>query len=86
MDGFKKFGITNIPREVSRSIEKPFGVFVRRFSCQKKTRYGGVCNYTEYQLTPKNKKHSYIFSEESRRMQYEGIEKMKEYVNGHIRK
>lgn len=30
MDGFKKFGITNAPREISRSVERKFGVVVSK--------------------------------------------------------
>src|ERR1700753_1127781 len=30
MDGFKRFKVTNLPREVSRQIEQKFGVVVSR--------------------------------------------------------
>lgn len=30
MDGFKRFGITNLPREVGRQIQKKFGVEVSK--------------------------------------------------------
>lgn len=67
MTGFKMMGITNVPREVGRSVERAFGVRVSRSKRTKKTRYGDSCTYYEYRLneTDYNK---------------EGIKKMKEYV------
>lgn len=67
MTGFKMMGITNVPREVGRSVERAFGVQVSRSKRTKKTRYGDPCTYYEYRLneTDYNK---------------EGIKKMKEYV------
>ena len=67
MDGFKLFGITNVPREISRAIEQPFNVIVSRTPKKFKSRYGRKGEYYEYRLnyTDYNK---------------EGIKKMKEYV------
>lgn len=67
MDGFKKLGITNLPREVGRSIEREFDVRVSRTPKTAKTRYGTTCHYYEYRL---NK------SEHNKA----GIEKMKKYI------
>jgi len=70
MTGFKMMGITNVPREVGRSIERAFDVEVSRTKKTGKTRYGGECNYYEYRLnrTEYNK---------------EGIKKMYEYLKEH---
>jgi hypothetical protein len=68
MDGFKKFGITNLPREISRGVERTFSVKVVRVPKNRKTRYGTSCNYYEYNLNARdvaNKK---------------GVNMMKEYV------
>ena len=67
MDGFKKLGITNLPREISRSIEGDFLVIVSRTPKTKRTRYGTKCHYYEYSL-PKNWANK------------AGIEKMQAYV------
>lgn len=67
LDGFKLFGISNTPRELSRSIEQKFNVIVSRTPRKFKSRYGKVGVYTEYRLnyTDYNK---------------DGIKKMREYV------
>ena len=43
-------GITNAPREISRSIEKPFGVTVSRTHMTGKSRYGKPVVWTNYRL------------------------------------
>lgn len=67
MNGFKLFGITNVPREIGRSIERAFGVEVSRTQRDGETRYGQPCNWVDYRLN---------------RTEYnqEGIKKMKDYV------
>jgi len=50
MTGFKNLGITNVPREVSRCIEKPFGVIVSRTRKEGLSRYKVPCTWTEYKL------------------------------------
>ena len=69
--GFEILGITNLPREVSRSIEKPFGVEVSRTRRDGQNRFGQPVYWFEYRLnqTEYNK---------------EGIEKMKQYVRDHF--
>lgn len=47
---FKDFGITNLPREVSRSVEKKFGVKLARVEKSGKTRFGIPCYWFEYRL------------------------------------
>lgn len=70
--GFKDFGITNIPREIGRSIEREedggFGVEVSRTEKKGKSRYGQPVTWIEYRLN---------------RTEYNkaGIEKMIAYVN-----
>lgn len=65
---FTTIGITNCPREISRMVEKPFGVKVSRTPRVGKSRFGQSITWTDYRLnlTEYNKP---------------GIEKMKEYVN-----
>lgn len=67
MDGFKLFGCTNIPRELSRSVEQKFGVQISRTPKKFKSRYGHVGEYYQYRLnkTEYNK---------------EGIKAMKQYL------
>ena len=69
--GFKDFGITNVPREIGRSIERledgGFGVIVSRTERTGTSRYDQPVQWTEYRLnhTEYNK---------------EGIERMRKYV------
>lgn len=65
---FKLFGVTNLPREVSRQIEKPFGVVISRVQREGKTKYGIPCSWFEYRLNPLIDGNK------------EGMEKMKAYV------
>jgi hypothetical protein len=67
---FTMIGLTNCPREISRMIEKPFGVVVSRTPRKGKSRYGKEVTWFDYRLnrTEYNK---------------EGIKKMKSYVNKH---
>jgi len=64
---FNLIGLTNCPREISRMIEKPFGVEVSRTRMEGKSKYGQAVSWTNYRLnrTPYNE---------------EGIKKMLEYV------
>ena len=70
-NGFELFGITNLPREIGRSIERKedggFGVSVSRVERMGVSRYGQTVRWMEYRLnrTDYNK---------------EGIELMKAYV------
>ncbi|MEO6305947.1 MAG: hypothetical protein ABIP51_22565 [Bacteroidia bacterium] len=73
MTGFKWFGISNVPREIGRGIERKFGVKVSRTSKDFTSRYGQSGNYFEYRLN---------FTEYNR----EGIERMRKYVEETERK
>jgi tRNA U38,U39,U40 pseudouridine synthase TruA len=64
---FRDFGITNLPREVSRLIEKKFDVQITRVPRNGKTRYGVHARWFEYRL-PKTEYNK------------SGIEKMRQYV------
>lgn len=66
--GFKDFGVTNLPREVGRSIERKFGVELTRVKRVGVSRNGVPCWWYEYRLpdTAYNK---------------EGRDKMQEYIN-----
>lgn len=54
MDGFHRFACTNLPREISRSIEKKFGCTISRLPINFKSKDGkhsGV--YYQYRLNPR---------------------------------
>lgn len=67
MTGFRLFGITNIPREISRSIERCFDVEVKRIPRKAVSRYGQPCIWMDYKLI-KNERNK------------EGIKRMKLYI------
>lgn len=70
---FIEFGITNLPRQASRLIEKKFDVRLARTRKDGKTKYGVPCYYFEYRLNkvPHNK---------------QGIRKMRQYVSQELQK
>lgn len=70
MSGFKMFACSNLPREISRSIEAKLGVEVSRVKKDFVSQYGQSGYYFEYRLnrTPYNE---------------EGIQKMKKYLKEH---
>jgi hypothetical protein len=47
---FRLIGLTNAPREISRMIEKPFGVVVSRTPREGKSRYGRNVTWYDYRL------------------------------------
>lgn len=47
---FRDFGITNLPRECGRLIERKFGVRLTRVKKKGTTRYGVFCSWNEYRL------------------------------------
>lgn len=67
-NGFELFGITNVPREIGRSVERSFGVIVSRTQMEGSSRYGQSCVWVNYRLN--NSDHN-----------KEGIQKMREYVS-----
>lgn len=67
MDGFSRFRCSNIPREISRSIEKKFDVEVSRERIDFKTEDGLPGHFFRYRLN-----HT--------EYNLPGIEKMKEYI------
>lgn len=48
--GFNDYGITNIPREISRAVEQRFGVVVDKQRKKDKTKYGFPVTWFEYKL------------------------------------
>jgi len=83
MDGFKKIGITNLPREISRLIEGDFGVQVLRTKNIVKSKYGHTYTYNQYKLVQHlGHIHIAFMPFGIRKRHYEGIAKMKEYVLG----
>lgn len=66
-NGFDLLGITNVPREVGRSVERAFNVVVSRTNREGKSRYGQPVGWIDYRLnhTQYNK---------------EGIEAMRKYI------
>jgi hypothetical protein len=68
--GMKWFGVSNLPREIGRSVERKFGVTVDKKMVTFKTRYGTPGYYYEYRLI-RNKENK------------TGIMKMAEYVSKH---
>lgn len=55
---FDTIGLTNCAREVSRMIEQPFGVELKRIKRDGKSRYGQPVTWYDYRLerTEENKK------------------------------
>lgn len=65
---FKDFGVTNLPREISRGIEKKFGIAVSHVRRDGKTKYKIPCSWYEYRLDPTIEEN------------YDGIKLMRDYV------
>jgi len=65
---FNEFGITNLPRECGRLIERKFNVKLSRVRKEGKSKYGVACYWFEYRLphTPYNE---------------EGRQKMLDYID-----
>lgn len=72
-NGFELFGITNVPREIGRSVERSFDVEVSRNNRKAKSRYGQRCTWVDYRLN-----HT--------RYNMPGIHKMKAYVKEQFEK
>ncbi len=47
---FNTIGLTNLPREIGRMIERPFGVIVSRTQKEGKSKYGVPVIWYEYRL------------------------------------
>lgn len=71
MDGYRLFACSNLPRELSRSIEQKFDVQISRERVKFKSKYGQPGSYLRYRL---NKSQHNL----------QGIQKMKEYVNSQL--
>lgn len=65
---FDRFGVSNLPREVGRSVERKFGVHISKVRCDGKSRFGVPCSWFEYRLNKTIEENKI------------GIEKMRQYV------
>ena len=65
---FNDFGVSNLPREVGRAIERKFGVRISKLRKESKSRYGIFVSYNEYRLNKDDPENQY------------GIEKMIKYI------
>lgn len=72
MKGFNHFGITNVPREIGRAVERKFGVYVTKTPKESQDRFGNHCRWFEYHLRK---------SEDNK----EGRAKMIAYVRGELK-
>lgn len=70
MNGFRLFSCTNIPREISRRIERKFNVVVSRDKVDFKSKYGKPGYYYRYRLNRTEANAP-------------GILKMEEYISKH---
>lgn len=48
--GFLNYGITNVPREIGRNVERAFGVKCERIPREGKTRFDVACHWIDYSL------------------------------------
>lgn len=56
--GFSLFGVSNVPREIGRSVERKFGVRIDRTPREGESRYGQHVTWYDYKLNkslPENK-------------------------------
>jgi hypothetical protein len=67
LTGFQRFCVTNLPREIGRSIERKFGIKCERKQIDIETQDGETGYYFEYRL---------LYTEENK----EGIQRMKDYI------
>lgn len=48
--GFLNYGITNVPREIGRSVERAFDVKCERIPREGKTRFDVACHWIDYSI------------------------------------
>lgn len=73
MTGFRDFGCTNIPREISRSVVNAFGIMISIKEVKFRSRYGHSGIYYEYSLNKKTqnpgalkKMQEYVYEQKSK--------------------
>lgn len=66
---FTDFSISNLPREIGRSIERKFGVFVTKVKKKGKSKYGVECWWYEYRLATVD------YNVEGRKRMFEYVQK-----------
>lgn len=83
MDGFKKLGITNLPREISRQVEQAFGVGIVRTKCHI-NKHGRDISFYRYRLVT-NPQNIYIalMPNKWKKRHVEGLKLMRKYVEEH---
>lgn len=65
---FRDFGVSNLPREVGRAIERKFNVRISKLRKESTSRFGVFVSYYEYRLNRDDPSNS------------EGISAMSEYI------
>ena len=68
---FETIGLTNCAREISRMVEKDFGVEVSRVPMEGTSKYGQKVTWVNYRLNKTEQNQP-------------GIAKMKDYIQKHI--
>lgn len=82
MEAFTRFGITNLPREIGRSIERPFGIYMKRRRVNSKNKYGECCSHFIYWL-PKQL-HWQAWNDRNKlKIHKAGLKLMQKYVDEH---
>jgi hypothetical protein len=72
---FKEFGVTNLPREASRLIEKKFNVELKRVRREGISKYGVPIYWYEYRLP------STVYNAEGRKKMVEYVQKHSPTIN-----
>jgi hypothetical protein len=84
MKAFTQFGITNLPREIGRSVEGCFGVVVSRFKTCHTNMFGEEGFHNTYYLYG-DKQSLRLNNKASRSAHRKGLKLMKKYVDEHTK-
>jgi hypothetical protein len=82
MEAFTRFGITNLPREISRQVEGAFGVTINKHRTRHTNMFGEVGSHFVYRLTG-DKESMYNVSKLKRPAHRKGLKLMQKYVDEH---
>lgn len=82
MEAFTRFGITNLPREIGRSVERAFGVTINKHRTTHTNMFGEEGHHFVYRLTC-DKECMYFVSKEKRSAHRKGLKLMRKYVDEH---
>lgn len=84
MEAFEKFGITNLPREIGRSVERAFGVVITKHRTRHTNMFGEEGSHFVYRLSGDYK--SLFFVPKDRRPAHrKGLKLMHKYVEEHTK-